>query len=77
MSAAPDVRVHLSETSFDVLERPLARMCVQCLCGVAEFPWGFECGCGASFTLGIVGCAYTGGEETLLVEPQLPEMEPE
>lgn len=77
MSAAPEVRVSFTETAFDLLERELNRMCIECLAPVHEFPWGFECGCGAAFTLGLVGTAYTSGEVVLLVEPQLPEMEPE
>jgi hypothetical protein len=70
--SAPTVTVQLPECGLEVLERPMGRRCVHCLDAVLEFPWGFECGCGCAFTLGVVGTAYSGGEVFLVVEPMLP-----
>lgn len=60
---------------FEVFKGELPRVCAFCLDGVAEFPWGFECGCGAAFALDIV-CVSDG---RIVVAPAHPEpcFEPE
>lgn len=65
--------MRLPAVTFEVLERSMERVCVDCLTRVAEFPGYFLCECGCAFALDLWGVATYGDESCVLVQLAHPE----